>query len=142
MSEEMKKDHLGLSYDQVSTRIIEKNYSPFTIRKYQMFGWPLFIGLIVDISLNDLDKIVYKISDDFKKEFGIENNIQTFRDYCGYMSEKIIEIYNDQKKGCVEGLAIIFYLDKTFISSLYGDFMTHGMCRQELYFALNMMPHM
>ena len=124
-----------------ATRLLDKNWSPLIVRKYQMEGWPLFISLICDANLNDLDEVIYRIHEEAKSRGFVNGKIQGARNYCGYMSDKIKEHYNLEKEGVVEGVAVIWYVDKCFISSCYGDLMTHTKCAIELYGILNMMPH-
>lgn len=122
----------------LNTRLLDKNYSPLIVRKYQMTGWPLFVGLICDISLSNLDAVVNEAA----KEFGkVSDDIQVVRNFCGFLSEFIYDYYNEKKNGCVEGIAVLWYVDKCFVSSLWGDFMTHTSCKQELYSILNTLPH-
>jgi len=122
----------------VNTRLLDKHYSPLIVRKYQMKGWPLFVSLICDISLSDLDIVV----NEAKEEFGeINDDIQTIRDFCGYLSDFILNHYDSIKTGCVEGVAILWYVDKLFVSSLYGDFMVHASCKNELFQIINTLPH-
>ena len=121
----------------VSTRLLEKNYSPLIVRKYCAKNWPLFVGMICDLSLSDLDSIVQDIIEESESFF--INDIQKLRNFCGYMSDRITQYYNDKKKGSVEGVAVILYTDKLFISSLTNDFMTHNNCKLELFQILNMM---
>ena len=64
MSEGQKP--VGLDDVNTSTRLLGKHYSPMVVRKYQMDGWPLYIGLICDVSLSDLDKRVHE----FRREQG------------------------------------------------------------------------
>ena len=129
---------MGLNDVVNTTRLLGKNYSPLIVRKYQMHGWPLFISLICDISLSDLDRVVY----DFDSDWGdIKDDIQAVRNYTGALSEYILDHYNMKKRGCVEGVAVLWYIDKCFISSLYGDFMVHASCKQELYAIINTLPH-
>jgi hypothetical protein len=49
----------GMTRDDSSTatRLLDKNWSPLIVRKYQMEGWPMYIGIICDANLNDLDNI-------------------------------------------------------------------------------------
>lgn len=129
---------VGLDKVNTSTRLLNKNYSPLIVRKYQMNGWPLFVSLICDVSLSDLDEVVYKITDEFGE---IADDIQAARNYTGVLSDKIIEHYNQVKRGCVEGVAVLYYVDKCFISSLYGDFMVHASCKQELFGIIQTLPH-
>ena len=133
----------GFTRDDSSTatRLLDKNWSPLIVRKYQMEGWPLFISLICDANLNDLDDVVYRIHEEAKHNGFVDGKIQSARNYVGFMSDKIIEHYNAVKPGVTEGVAVIWYVDKCFISSCYGDLMTHTKCAIELYGILNMMPH-
>lgn len=130
---------------EVSTRILGKHYSPFIIRKTNKFGFPLFVGFICDYDMSDLDEIIEKlcvdtIADSFDgSEEEISVNPQALRNFTGELTDRFVKYYNGKHKNCVEGVAVIFYADKTFVSSLFGDFMNHAMCRQELYFALNFM---
>jgi hypothetical protein len=133
----------GFTRDDSSTatRLLDKNWSPLIVRKYQMEGWPLFISLICDANLNDLDQLVYDIHEEAIENGFVDGKIQSARNYVGFMSDKIIEHYNGIKQGVTEGVAVIWYVDKCFISSCYGDLMTHTKCAIELYGILNMMPH-
>lgn len=133
----------GLVRDDSSTntRLLDKNWSPLIVRKYQMEGWPLFISLICDANLNDLDDVVNKLSAEAKDLGFMDGKIQDARNYVGYVSDGIVKHYNGQKVGVAEGVAVIWYVDKCFISSCYGDLMTHTKCAIELYGILNMMPH-
>ena len=133
----------GMTRDdsRTSTRLLDKNWSPLIVRKYQMEGWPLFIGIICDANLNDLDEILISYTKDAKKLGFLDGNIQGGRNYCGFISEKIKEHYNSIKEGCVEGVAVLWYIDKCFISSLYGDFMVHNSCKNELFQIINTLPH-
>lgn len=140
----MGKDaNAGMTRDdsKTSTRLLDKNWSPLIVRKYQFEGWPLFISLICDASLSDLDAIVYQIADEAKDKGFMENDIQAARNFCGLMSDRIKEHYDKVKRGCVEGVAVLWYIDKCFISSLYGDFMVHASCKQELFAIINTLPH-
>jgi len=130
---------MGRNDDSVSTRLLDKNYSPLIVRKYMTEGWPMYIGLICDVSLSDLDKVVLGVLDEHKDM--LVNDIQSLRNITGVLSDALLTHYDSVKRGCVEGIAVLFYADKTFISSLWGDFMTHGSCKQELYFIINTLPH-
>lgn len=127
----------GLDEVNTSTRLLDKNYSPLVVRKYQMEGWPLFVALICDESLSDLDDVVQEFSSNENKV----DDIQFCRNFCGGLSDTLINHYDSKKKGCVEGVAVLWYVDKCFISSLWGDFMTHASCKQELYAIINTLPH-
>jgi len=124
--------------EQVNTRLLNKNYSPLVVRKYQMFGWPLFVSLICDWSLSDLDQVVNKAFEDFGD---VGDDIQQVRNACGFLSDRILFHYNSQKQNCVEGVAVLWYVDKCFVSSLWGDFMVHASCKQELFSIINTLPH-
>lgn len=124
-----------------STRLLDKNWSPLLIRKYQMEGWPLFIGIICDANLNDLDKLVYKVKNEAEELDMFDGRIQSVRNFCGYLSDRIVKHYNSIKEGCAEGVIVCYYVDKMFVSSAYGDLMTHEKCAAEFYSILNMMPH-
>lgn len=132
-------ERMGREDGSVSTRLLDKNYSPLIVRKYMIDGWPMYVGLICDISLSNLDKVVHGLIDANKDLLG--NDIQSIRNLTGVVSEGLFAHYDMQKKGCVEGIAVLYYVDKTFISSLWGDFMTHASCKQELYFIINTLPH-
>ncbi len=135
-----KHGNMGMEYS-TSTRLLDKNYSPLIVRKYQLRGWPCFVSLICDISLSDLDDVFYSIVDDAEKNGMMKDDIQAMRNFTGFMSDKIIEHYDSIKKGCVEGVAVLYYIDKCFISALWGDFMVHSSCKQELYSIVNTLPH-
>jgi hypothetical protein len=141
-----KKKEIDMEKEaEVSTRILGKHYSPLIIRKTNKFGFPLFVGFICDYDMSDLDEVIEKlcvdtIADSFEgDEDLIAENPQALRNFAGELTDRFVKYYNSKHINCVEGVAVIFYADKMFISSLFGDFMNHAMCRQELYFALNFM---
>ena len=136
----MKEKVKEIKDDKVSTRLLDKHYSPLCVRKYQYKGWPIFLGIICDQSLSDLDKVFYDIADryDYLLE---ESDIQKCRDFVGTISDGIIEYYDGIKRGSVEGVGVFYYIDKCAISSLWGDMMVHNSCRQEFYFIINTLPH-
>lgn len=133
----------GMVYDDstTSTRLLQKNWSPLTVRKYQMKGWPLFIALITDANLNDLDQLIYEIHNESEKLGFVDGKIQSSRNYVGYMSDKIVDHYNNKKEGVCEGVLVAWSIDKCFISSAYGDMMTHNKCAMEVYQIINTLPH-
>lgn len=124
-----------------ATRLLEKNWSPLIVRKYQFKGWALFIGIICDANLNDLDETVYTIGDEAEELDFLDGSIQGSRNFCGYMNKKLVDHYDSIKKGCMEGLIVLWTIDKCVISAAYGDLMTHNKCVQEFYFIVNTMPH-
>lgn len=139
----MKKDRKKQprESDLTATRLLDKNWSPLIVRKYQAEGWPMFIGMICDANLNDLDQVVYKALNQAKELGFVDGTIQGTRNTCGLLSDMIVEHYNKIKEGCVEGVAVVWYVDKCFISSLYGDFMVHASCKLELFQIINTLPH-
>lgn len=135
--------NFGLARDdsQTSTRLLDKNFSPLVVRKYQMEGWPMFIGIICDANLNDLDDVVYDIMEEAKNLEFINGTIQGHRNVCGLMSDRLVKHYNQIKRGVMEGNCVFWYTDKCAISSAYGDLMTHTKCAMEFYSILQMLPH-
>lgn len=133
--------NMGMNDSKTNTRLLEKNYSPLIVRKYQTFGWPMFVSLICDLSLSDLDMVVNKAVDTAEEMGMKKNDIQAQRNFCGYLSDYLVAHYNSVKANSVEGVAILAYWDKCFCSSLYGDFMTHGNCKQELFLIVNLLAH-
>jgi len=113
------------------TKIIGKEYSPLIIRRYNRLGVPLFVALITDDNLDDLDKFIIN-----KIENATINSIQKARNFAGWLTEELVKHY---KKA--EGVAVIIYYDKMMVSSLWGDFMNHTACRIELYTLLLMMTN-
>ena len=98
----------------------------------------MFVSLICDADLSDLDQVVNAAEEAHGE---INEDIQSVRNWCGFLSDYIVEHYNKEKKGVTEGVAVIWYVDKCFVSSCYGDLMTHTKCAIELYSILNMLPH-
>lgn len=138
-----REANAGFSRDDssTSTRLLDKNWSPLIVRKYQLEGWPMYIGIICDSNLNDLDKIVYNITDTAKDNGFIDGSIQGVRNYCGFLSDGLVKHYNSVKQGSMEGVIVCWYVDKMFCSSAYGDFMTHEKCAMEFYAIVNTLPH-
>jgi len=133
---------MGLNDDLCNTNLISKNYSPMFIRKYNIInGWPLYISMICDEDISDLDHLVNNIVKACNDAGMLTNNIQDMRNFTGILSESLIIHYNNKKENCVEGIGILLAIDKLMISNLYGDYMNHTMCRSEFYSVLNMMPH-
>ncbi|MGD2072875.1 MAG: hypothetical protein PVG65_05255, partial [Candidatus Thorarchaeota archaeon] len=62
----------GNEKSSVNTRLLEKSYSPLVVRKYQLREWPLFVGIICDIDISDLDEVINDAESDFEKEFETE----------------------------------------------------------------------
>jgi len=118
--------------NETYTKLVDKHYSPLVIRKYTHWGFPIYIALITDDNLTDLDNFICEFMDIHSKE-GWVNNIQTLRNLAGKLTEDLNNHY-----GKAEGVGVIFYVDKMFVSSLHGDFMNHVSCRIELYSLLTM----
>lgn len=135
--ESLKTNKVELE-ENLNTRLIDKNYSPMVVRKLQVEGWPMYVAIICDYSLTDFDALIARALLDFGKP---KHDLQVLRNLTGFISEFIVEYYNSKKSNCVEGVAVLWYVDKCFISSLWGDFMTHLSCRTELYTIINTLPH-
>ncbi len=142
MSEDknISEGRMGLEDGQVATKLIDKSYSPMIVRKYTRLGFPLYIAMICDWNLEDLDTVVHDVIDEAEKSGMIANNIQKIRNFTGYMSDRICTHYNSKKRGVVEGVAVLYYVDKMFVSSLFGDFMNHSDAKMELYHIINTLP--
>lgn len=117
---------------KVYTKLVGKHYSPMVIRKITHFSFPIYVAIITDDDLSELDHKIMGYMN-ANKESSWVNDIQKMRNLAGGLTEFLTEEY-----ASCEGCAVIFYVDKMFVSSLHGDFMTHGMCRLELFSLLNM----
>jgi hypothetical protein len=124
-----------------NTRLLDKNWSPLIVRKYQMKGWPMYIGFICDANLNDMDQVVNKIIKEADELEFTNGTIQGTRNTCGLLSDRIVEHYNSIKEGVAEGIIVCWYVDKCFVSSAYGDFMTHEKCAMEFYSIVKTLAH-
>ncbi len=118
--------------NETFTKLVDKHYSPLVIRKFTHWGFPIYVGLIADDDLTDLDDFVVSFMKEHVKDNWV-NNIQTLRNLAGKLTEKLNNHYER-----AEGVAVVFYVDKMFISSLHGDFMNHTSCRIEFYGLLQM----
>jgi len=137
-----KVERMGMDDSKVATRLLEKNWSPLLVRKYQLRGWPLFLGIITDCSISSLDTLFYKVVDEAEKLGMFDQDLQNIRNFVGFLSDKVIEHFDSMKRGSVEGVAIMWYVDKCAVaSSLFGDHMVHKACRDEFYFIIGMLPH-
>ncbi len=133
-------------FENVNTNLTMKHFSPLLIRKYNIVkGWPMYVGIICDCSLSDLDDVINKAMETFKMSGFMDgekaNDLQTMRNLTGVISEAIQNHYNAVKLHSVEGIGILLYVDKCAIANMYGDMMNHGQCRAEFYSILNMLPH-
>ena len=138
-STKISEGRYGLEDDKVSTKLLDKNYSPMIIRKYTRIGFPLYVHMICDYNLDDLDNLVHDCIDTCRTQGVLSNSIQSLRNFTGILSDHLNSYYDGKKRGCVESLGIIFYADKMIISSLQGDCMNHESCRQEMYDCLQLM---
>lgn len=124
-----KKKTVG---EKAFTRLTEKAHSPLIIRKITKFGFPIYVGIITDDNLDTIDNVIVE----FMKE-NIDrwksDSIQDKRNLAGELSDRLVEVFER-----TEGLAITLYIDKTCISSLFGDMMNHHQCKLEYYLLLNM----
>ena len=123
---------VAMETNKTFTKLVDKHYSPLVIRKYTHWGFPIYIGLITDDDLSDLDRVMTNFMDDYARD-NWKNDIQLLRNFAGKLTEHLNDYY---KKA--EGVAVVFYVDKCFISSLHGDFMNHTACRIEFYGLLQM----
>jgi len=121
--------------NETFTKLVDKHYSPLAIRKYTHWGFPIYIGLITDDDLSKLDEYVVNFMNTNKEE-GWVNDIQKLRNLAGALTQGLNDYYEK-----AEGVAVVFYVDKMFISSLHGDFMNHTSCRIEFYGLLQMSAH-
>jgi hypothetical protein len=125
----------------MSTKVVEKEFSPLTVRKYtnlhMLGGLPVFVALITDDDLNSLDNVVHEFTLKYVESFGKPSGIQWFRCYAGALTQHLSTTYRRS-----EGIAVIVFPDKTAVSSLWGDFMNHLHCRMELYALINTMWHL
>jgi hypothetical protein len=112
--------------NQVFTKLVDKHASPLILRKYTRWGFPIYVSVISDNDLTTFDDVVVAFIEANKAE-GWVNNIQTLRNLSGALTEHLLEKYDR-----TEGAAVIFYVDKMFISSLYGDYMNHFSTKYEL----------
>ena len=133
---------MGIDDDICNTNLISKHYSPLVVRKYNIInGWPMYVGLICDEDLSDLDTVVNGVISACDAAGMIDNNIQNIRNLSGILSETLITYYGNKKKHCVEGVALLLYVDKCAIENFFGDFMNHTSCRIEWAGIIGMLPH-
>lgn len=124
----------GRSGDSL-TKLTQKQHSPMVIRKVTAFGFPIYVALISDCNLDPLDRTVIGF---VRKHIGRwkSDSLQDKRNLAGDLNDHLQEWFPN-----TESVAVIFYIDKAFVSSLHGDFMNHTSCRIELFSLLAMSPH-
>lgn len=130
LKRELKKGHVTPRDGGVMpsrTRLTEKASSPMVIRKFTRFGFPVYVGIITDDDLDELDQHVNRVMEE-RHDLWRSDSIQDKRKLAGLLNDVLQEIYPRR-----EGIAITIYVDKLFVSSLFGDFMNHSMCRYEYY---------
>ena len=115
----------------VYTKISEKSHSPLIVRKYVRLGYPVFVALITDDDIDDLDKHLVEEEKFFDEP---PRGLEECRKLAGRMMDSLVGKYKR-----AEGVAVLIFADKYVVSSLWGDFMTHQMCRDELYNIINIM---
>ena len=113
------------------TKLVDKHYSPMVIRKTTKLGFPIYVALITDDNLSDLDDQMNVYIDEARK--GWTDDVQKIRNFAGGFVQHLLEFYPR-----TEGAAVIVYADKMFVSSLHGDLMTHISCKIELFGLLTM----
>lgn len=118
------------------TKLLDKHSSPMIIRKYTRWGFPIYIGVIADDDLSDLDQVVTQSMKHFQDNGAWIENIQKVRNLTGALTEILVDHYPR-----LEGCAVTYYVDKCYIQSLFGDFMNHGSCKEEYTAALGLMAH-
>jgi hypothetical protein len=117
------------------TKLVDKHHSPAIMRKYTKWGFPIYVALITDDDISNLDSVVVSFIEVNKVTAWVEN-IQKLRNLAGGLTEHLTATY--QK---TEGVAVVFYVDKMFISSLFGDFMNHYSCKREVYDMIAISAH-
>lgn len=121
---------------QAATALTTKQFSPLIIRKYTQWGFPLYVAIISDNNLDELDQWVIAYMTDHAKEV-TSASIQDKRNIAGGLCDMISGKLFPKN----EGIGVIWYVDKMMVSSLLGDPMNHTSCRIELYQLLNMMTN-
>lgn len=112
------------------TSLSNKHFSPLLLRKYTHWGPVIYVAVITDDDVSNLDSIVLRFMDGKN----LSNlGLQGLRNLAGGLTDELVNSY-----GRSEGVAVVIAADKAIVSSLHGDFMTHAMCRQELYSLLNL----
>ena len=132
----------GIEDSMCNTNLISKHYSPLTTRKYNIInGWPMFVSMICDEDMSDIDQVVNGVIDACDEVGLIGNNVQNLRNITGILSETILKHYNTKKKNCVEGIYILLICDKVYVCNAFGDMMNHEKCLNEIMGVYNLAPH-
>ncbi len=118
--------------EKVITSLSDKHSEPMIMRRYTSYGFPVYIALICGANLDDLDEFHAKLSAEWDD---VPKSIQSLRNYFGNMTKAIVDHYG---KDVTEGCAVIAFADKMVVSSLWGDFMVHLACKNELFTLLSM----
>jgi hypothetical protein len=113
------------------TRLEGKEYSPLIMRRYSTPVLHL-VTIITDDNLDDFDNVVRGCWRDSEGNEIRPTTIQGFRNLAGQISEAVYKKYPK-----TEGIAVTISADKMIVNSLFGDFMVHQQCREELFALLN-----
>jgi len=114
------------------TNLVDKHHSPMVVRKFTKWGFPVYVGIISDNDIDDFDKFIVNFIEE-RKTILKSDSLQKLRNLAGDLTEALTEHYDK-----TEGVAVVFYWDKCFISSLFGDLMCHAPCKAEFFAMLNM----
>ncbi|MEM3568310.1 MAG: hypothetical protein QXI20_02100 [Candidatus Jordarchaeales archaeon] len=102
------------------------------IRKYTFLGMPVYVAIITDEDVSDIDEVVLNVLRPWRDK-GI-SSFSEVRELVTELQTTLSKVYER-----AEGIAIVCFPDKACVSSLWGDFMNHQMCRDELYNLINIM---
>src|SRR4051794_35681264 len=94
---------------EIHTRLMDKHYSPMIVRKSSKWGFPLYVSLITDNDLSDLDEVMLEFMTANKPDQDSNWGIQQARNVCGKFVEVLLTKYEK-----TEGAAVILYADKMF----------------------------
>src|SRR5262247_533003 len=94
------------------TRLIDKHYSPLVVRKTSKWGFPVWVTLITDDDLSNLDDVIETFMDEVAKaDEKFYSNIQKMRNVAGAFVQRLIDTYPRR----MEGAAVVIYADKAWI---------------------------
>lgn len=134
---EKKTEEAYRMKNEVSTSLGSKECEPMIVRKFMYpGGFPLYVGLICGANLDNLDDVVLKFMEANLSRIE-SKSIQDKRNVAGELTVLLCKTYGRKS----EGVAVLWYVDKMFISSLWGDFMVHFPCKMELYQIIGVLPH-
>ena len=122
---------------QHTTRILGKQFSPIVACKLNDGSYTVCVGLITDVCITE--KELEELWELTKEHVTGDSEIQLLRNLAGQYSTYLVEKINDKKMGSCEGVGVTIAKNGIMTSSLYGDMMNHGMCRDEFYYLVNML---